>query len=398
MEGDGAFTFYRRWLRLVGVWPLEEKNPLQTLRYFTAALAMASLFAHTLAEMYLSEAPISGMADLLVFCSSAFVALVKHMFMHLHGDKLAVTLKSYLNDWTDTKNEGFLKIMRSRVRMYRYQFLVYYSVGYVGTTLFFLRTVVLNAMRQRQSTDEDVELALVCQASYLSKESVAKYYVLIMTIQYLQSMCVSTSGAGTDCFFLAMVFHLCGQLEILRKRWSDADAVRLLDGPGRRGRVVELIERHRRLLDVGDKLEMSFNGIVVVQLLTSIVLICMSGFSVLVALQGSDYATVLVSVNCILFMITESFIYGYASDDLMEQSENIVQAVYSFGWYDADPVTKKDIGFVIMRARLPLRITAGKFFAVTRNTIVQLLKTTASILSVMRITLTATIAEELHTV
>lgn len=101
----------------------------------------------------------------------------------------------------------------------------------------------------------------------------------------------------------------------------------------------------------------------------------------------NDYVTMLISTNSISFMITETLIYGYASDYLLTQSESIVQAVYSSAWYDLEASVKKDIVFVMMRARIPLYITAGKFFFITRNTIVQLLKTSASYLSVLRLTL-----------
>ena len=93
-------------------------------------------------------------------------------------------------------------------------------------------------------------------------------------------------------------------------------------------------------------------------------------------------------------MITESFVYGYASDYLLTQSESIVQAVYSSAWYDLENRVKKDIIFVMMRAQTPLYITAGKFFYVTRNTIIQLLKTAFSYLSVLRLTLQATDEEK----
>ena len=100
-----------------------------------------------------------------------------------------------------------------------------------------------------------------------------------------------------------------------------------------------------------------------------------------------DYMTMLISTNFINFLTSEAMIYCFASDYLLDQSERIAQSVYFGNWYKMSIEIKKDMIFLMMRGKKPLHITAGKFFRVTRNTMLAILKTSYSFLSVLRLSL-----------
>jgi hypothetical protein len=95
-------------------------------------------------------------------------------------------------------------------------------------------------------------------------------------------MYVCTSGACTDCFFFGLVFHLCAQFEILKVEWqklgiNDTIDTRDVKSTNLKVKMNKLVIKHQRLIKLGKNLEESFNGVVLIQLLISIMLICMSG-------------------------------------------------------------------------------------------------------------------------
>ncbi|KAL7294713.1 hypothetical protein TKK_0012010 [Trichogramma kaykai] len=384
MNPEEAFSVYRGFLWFLGVWPLEEKSRYQRLRYYTAAFFQASFLLHTSIEICLNRSGVSDMVDICLFFASAFLALVKHTYLQLHGRKIAYNLRSYMRDWRQPSEYGSA-VMRSHFKMYRYQFIIYNSIGYIGTTLFLIRTLLLNYLKDRSQAREDgpeFEYEFICKISFLSKSFLLRYHTGLLVLQYLQCMYVCSSGASTDCFFFGLLLHLAAQFKILNRRWHDFG-----DASRDEARFDELVARHQLLTKLGQHLEQSFSRIVLLQLLISVILICMSGCSILVSMMERDYVTMLISTNCVSFMITESFIYGYASDYLKSQSLALVDAVAACGWYDLERARRRDLAFVLMRALLPCSITAGKFFYVTHNTIVQLVKTSVSYLSVLRMTI-----------
>lgn len=85
--------------------------------------------------------------------------------------------------------------------------------------------------------------------------------------------------------------------------------------------------------------------------------------------------------------MVQTFLYTYAGDMLQDRSESIVYAIYSSAWNEMSPPIVKDLTFIMMRMKIPLRISAGKFFYLTRNTITDILKTTLTYISFLQVTI-----------
>ncbi|KYQ53423.1 Odorant receptor 47a, partial [Trachymyrmex zeteki] len=79
--------------------------------------------------------------------------------------------------------------------------------------------------------------------------------------------------------------------------------------------------------------------------------------------------------------IVQSFLFTHAGETLRKQSESIVLAIYSTTWHKLSPSVVKDFIFIMMRTKIPLQLTAGKFFYITRSTVTDILKTALSYIS-----------------
>lgn len=84
-------------------------------------------------------------------------------------------------------------------------------------------------------------------------------------------------------------------------------------------------------------------------------------------------------------MLLQSFLYSYAGDNLRDQSEALSFAVYDSNWCDFSINEIKDLTFIMIKTNIPIRLTAGKFFYVTRATFTDILKTAVSYLSALRV-------------
>ena len=109
------------------------------------------------------------------------------------------------------------------------------------------------------------------------------------------------------------------------------------------------------------------------------------GFCFLMTLEDENYVGAIKNVVIIEFMLLQTFMYSYVGENLQCQGDDIIQSVYNSSWYQLPTHLSKDLIFVMMRSNTPLQLTAGKFFSMTLATFMDVIKTSASYLSVMRI-------------
>ncbi|XP_029680251.1 odorant receptor 82a-like [Formica exsecta] len=179
--------------------------------------------------------------------------------------------------------------------------------------------------------------------------------------------------------------HLCGQLELLRiqfietcRKRDDEKHCKNIFGP--------LVKRHCQLIKLTRNIEDAFNINILLRLLIISVVIAASGVGIILSFNSNDYKEIIKMVISIQFYIVQTFLYTYAGDILQNQSESIVYAIYSSTWHEMSPTMVKDLIFIMMRMKIPLRISAGKFFYLARTTMTDILKTTLTYMSFLQVT------------
>ncbi|EFN68673.1 Odorant receptor 47a, partial [Camponotus floridanus] len=111
------------------------------------------------------------------------------------------------------------------------------------------------------------------------------------------------------------------------------------------------------------------------------------GIGIILSFNSHDYKEMIKMVMSVQFYLVQTFLYTYAGDILQDRSESIIYAIYSSTWHEMSPIMVKDLIFIMMRMKIPLRISAGKFFYLARTTMTDLLKTTLSYISFLQVTL-----------
>lgn len=111
------------------------------------------------------------------------------------------------------------------------------------------------------------------------------------------------------------------------------------------------------------------------------------GFMLIVSLRLGDLSMVIHNSSVILLMMIQLSFYTFAGDCLEMRSIALSYATYGYNWYDLPAATARDIRFILMRANIPHQLTAGKFVPMNMMTFKDILKSTASYLSVLRVML-----------
>lgn len=105
----------------------------------------------------------------------------------------------------------------------------------------------------------------------------------------------------------------------------------------------------------------------------------------MICLKDGDLVGVTKNISIMQFTFVQSYIYTFPADDLKEQAEVLQRAVYSSQWFKMPPYIKKDVVFMMMRINLPSYYTVGKYFYLTRQSYMIIIKTAMSYLSVLRV-------------
>ncbi|KAL0129877.1 hypothetical protein PUN28_001858 [Cardiocondyla obscurior] len=204
-------------------------------------------------------------------------------------------------------------------------------------------------------------------------------------MQIVQSFILFVAECASDSFFFAITMHLSGQLELLRIRFVELIAK---SGINNYRRILSTwIRRHYKLTMLAKNIEDTFNVIILIRLLITTIVIAVSGLRMLVSAKHQNFVDVVKSMIFVQFFIVQSFLFTHAGETLREQSESIVSTIYGTKWHKLPPVIVKDLIFIMMRSKIPLQITAGKFFYVTRSTTTDILKTALTYISFLQVTM-----------
>lgn len=107
----------------------------------------------------------------------------------------------------------------------------------------------------------------------------------------------------------------------------------------------------------------------------------------ILSFRRHDYKEMLKMLLSIQFYIIQTFLFTHAGDTLQSLSESMVSTIYNTKWQELPITMVKDLMFIMTRMRIPLRISAGRFFYLTRTTITDILKTALTYISFLQVTI-----------
>lgn len=221
-------------------------------------------------EVYLAcENSLEDPIDTYVVTASAILVIVKIALLRLRRSTLSSTISSALQDWGSVEDPRSRDIMIRRARTARTISLSLFYSGFFAFMLYMLRLLLL-----KYATSAD-ERTFYLPTSCLFQSVSDIEYLLITVYQVVQLFITTTGNCCTEGIFVGVTLHLCGQLELLtidlrridrRKHERKGDS-----------NIEELVLRHRRLLRFTETIEDSYNAIILIQILTSAILICVTG-------------------------------------------------------------------------------------------------------------------------
>ncbi|XP_011878796.1 PREDICTED: odorant receptor 10a-like isoform X2 [Vollenhovia emeryi] len=216
-----------------------------------------------------------------------------------------------------------------------------------------------------------------------SRDIMLKYARIVL--QFVQVVVNGISQCGNDGFFFHLTMHMCGQFAILRVNFTKLGCEEFPC----RTKFDILLKRHYHLIYLSHYLERAFTLVILAQILMSVLVLCIAGFLLMRSLEMNDTFTAAKHSVFVFALLLQLFIYCFAGETLEFQSKGLAYAIYKSPWYTFDIRAMKNLPLIILRTTNPQQLTARKFVAMNLMTFKEILKASASYLSVLRVMIKA---------
>ncbi|EFN67934.1 hypothetical protein EAG_14058, partial [Camponotus floridanus] len=149
----------------------------------------------------------------------------------------------------------------------------------------------------------------------------------------------------------------------------------------------KLIQRHIYLIGLIRKIIDVINYTLLLELLITSICLCTMGFQFLIAMKEKDTAKMGQSLMIQIVYLVSLTGYSFIGRYIKSQMEDIGYSIYQIAWYEFPMKLMRNLVFIFMQAEGPAMLQAGNFVVVNLSTLVNILKTSFSYLSVLRIML-----------
>ncbi|XP_017766951.1 PREDICTED: odorant receptor 49b-like [Eufriesea mexicana] len=226
---------------------------------------------------------------------------------------------------------------------------------------------------------------------------ISPYYEIIYLIQALSLYQAGICYISFDNIFFIMCKHLASQFRILRYRIVEMPNLKVrvnLDEnvntcPSSKyyNTFRSCIQQHQSLIDVCAKLEEVFAVIILGQVSIFSILICFIGYQVILANLSLSWR---ISFICFLLNnICQLWMFTYSCNSIMQESANIVSAVYATPWINLSmdkygKMIRKDLQLVTMRSLRACCLTAYGFFPISLETCTKIISTAMSYFTLLK--------------
>ncbi|XP_011332757.2 putative odorant receptor 83c isoform X2 [Ooceraea biroi] len=332
---------------------------------------------HSLLKIY---DDITSAIDNLQYTLPLLIALMKLFIIRQKKYDILLVLNMIKNDWLKPMTSEERNVMIKQARIARILTLLSCLVAEMFAIIISILPIFGISMRYRTNRTDPGKI-LPLQTYYLYDVNNSPLYELTFVLQSLSMIVVATIYTGPDTFMSLLVFHICGQLKNLKARIRNLDQLNNFPDA-----LSASVKDHIRLLRAIIIINDTFNLMLLGLLVYFGILFTLYGFLfVSITTQGRN----LSMGRLLLFLFGFTITFGHMSlycilgEILVIQSEGIYEAVCQYEWYKLKPWQAKDFLNIMIQARRPLYLTAGKLFPMTIATLCNLLKTSGGYISVL---------------
>ncbi|XP_050086930.1 odorant receptor 13a-like [Anopheles aquasalis] len=221
------------------------------------------------------------------------------------------------------------------------------------------------------------------QRMFYSIESNASFgvtYFFIMVAVYLLGLAL----AGFDSVFTTLVMHITALFKLLN---MEIDQMGMQLRGGAKGHELKstfkaIILKHKTYLAFIDQLEDAFSLVLMVQFLTSSIVICVVLYQLTLAFGWNEET--MKTITYLPGAVLQLYVFCWYAQKITEEAELVANHIYSIPWYLGDPSYEKMCITLMAKAQKPTGVTASKFYMITLQSFQRIISTSYSYFTLLQ--------------
>ncbi|XP_039312092.1 odorant receptor 82a-like isoform X2 [Solenopsis invicta] len=380
-----AIGLHRYMLKIIGLWPQQIKD--QHKEYFSIFRMLLNIIIITfvmtvpaLVQLIKVWGDMLQIIDNLQYTLPFLVTELKIFVMWYKKGVLSLLINMIVKDWLGVKIDQERNVMLKHARITRLLiksgiFIAVFAGLSSMSSAFFKQ--FFGHIRNLTNPERSLPMPTYYWYDVYSSPK----YELTYLAQIIGMIASGITYIAVDNFLGLLILHVCGQMEILHLRLMN-----LGKNPDFRAILKYNIKEHIRLIRSVEAIDSTFNLLLLAMIGFFSILFSLHGFLIINAVSRDNH----LSITQLVFYISSSVsflmhtcLYCAVGELLVIQNEKIHSATWECIWYTLKPKAAKNLILIMLCAKKPLNITAGKIFPMTMSTFCSLLKTSMGYVSML---------------
>ncbi|XP_072752159.1 odorant receptor 13a-like isoform X2 [Anoplolepis gracilipes] len=305
------------------------------------------------------------MLDNLQFVLPAVSCSIRIIIFWWKKEAIVPIMGMIAEDWIRSKSVRERRMMIRRARSARLIIKCAYCIMVVGC--FFVVVLPGFGVSMRLTSNiTDPGRPLPLQTHYVYDVTKRPQYELTFVSQAVYVILAIITYTGIDHFLSLLVFHICGQLDILQDRLTH-----LYKYINSHDMLRSCVAKHIRLLRAIDIIEDTYNITLLALFMYFVILFAFYGFRIISLFdEGNDMslAHLVYFISTVFNLFIHMCLYCALGEFLVAKCNEIYYAAYSNEWYLVDSKNSRNLLPLLIRGAKPIYLTAGKVFPMTMAT------------------------------
>ncbi|XP_018401472.1 PREDICTED: uncharacterized protein LOC108778716 [Cyphomyrmex costatus] len=350
-------------LRCIGFWP---NTPCALLFrcLWILTIGIVQTFQYWWIIIHFRTDDMSYLMDSLSVTIEYSVMSLKLIILWFNSRIFYDVLAAMAADWREATNSE-TQIMISKANLSRRFSNV--IIGLHSVAVFCFGIEVLASQTDDYDADHGTDTpvrAFTLKLQLPSQCNESPLYELVMGLEFFHQLASATATGILNSLLISLILHTSGQIEIL------CDTLRNISPKMNNQQLTfcmkEVIGKHQKIITFSDKIDKIFSYIALIQFMSSTLLTCCIGFTVITSIntmQDTETIDSTALIKAVVFYMAaavEAFTFCFCGEYLTAKSKMIGDAAYKSIWYDFTPKESKLVLLIILRSQRRLTITAGK--------------------------------------
>ncbi|XP_015839074.1 odorant receptor Or1 [Tribolium castaneum] len=365
-----AFSLERKLMLVVGFYPKRDNKHeiLYWLSAFFNLLISYGQLTTMIIQMVFDRSDLSKLTESLLYFFTHFTFLCKLLNFQYYSKDL-IEIENFL---TDPIFYGYsfeqLDIIKAKIR----------SCAFISNAFRICCTFTCSFYCLVPFIDESRKKILPLPGWF--PYDTTNYYYSTFFVQSLSLFISAYCNTAIDILTWKLITLASAQFEILKENLTKIDYEGGFNET--KGALVRCITHHAKIVNYTERVEAIFSKGIFLQLFGSVIVICTTGFQLIVVPIPSVQFAVLGTYLC--GMTTQVATYCYYGHEVMTTSDAIGMSLYLSNWYASHVKIRKIVMIFLEKTKKPTIVKAGNFITLSLATLTQILRSAYSYFAVLQ--------------